>query len=909
MASKNYYLQDKTQALTFPGGVNLNKDPKAILDSQATQAKNLYPSISGILQKRPGLTAEKAIGSDAGLMMYSMLGTQPNFGDNYVGHYLTPLDGSEYIFHGNLPPILLGNIPFGNNNNALGVGGFVATGVASRQVEPVCYCKIGSEILATRKQGFTYSLDKSQKGLLSIGKGFQDFKNDGQTQTIPVVPSVVCTYKGRACYFNFGVGMENWGVMSDSINQVVGSNSPAYLIIGSDVLSANGRHLNFGAIAGERIIAAFEVMLQAVGSPTDSALVILTNRSMLICTGEINNTFDTGASGYLGSFNIAKVNYDVGCASPNTVVHTPYGYVWASATDVWMLAGNVPVKIGTNITQALQACPPDCTKFWTAAYCKDPGVYVLDIIINRGIDDSFLQHNQWWLPLNDASMPQNADQARWFGPMVCERDNGLQTTPYDTASTYHGGICTSQDETEIVKVVCDYGYSDGLHSNVTLVSCTNQGSSDDITFMVASQGRKWAPSDLVNQGEIIRPGFVLNNGRLFWALVGGTTDTTEPNWPADGTGVATDGSVVWLGITGSFGSARSPYRSLNFGTTNEADPTLLSDYRSKLFAFGSPGLDKQYKRIEASAYASIPTLVTTSIIANGGSTKQIAGEATFGQNYSLRAGDGVDQTIIGEGEMEGRSMRPLETANIIRGKYLQAEFEDSGKIVIDETNNALVFGIFNRAGGTFVTTYQANIALSTNGAQNIRIFGNMQELMLAVKLAMDVAIGVTFVPGPDINLGGISVPSTGAFSPAGVTVQGIYPYFQNIGAQINSRARTDNFIALLHGASDAVDVGNTVPFIPAGGTFDFRKSRRLMAIMGFDNDTTPGTADLTGFGGPDNIFYRPETFSLADGYPANSAGIWAQNQVGYTHSGRLAYGGGVMIVRPTNVSPLQNANR
>lgn len=924
-SGKRWYLEDVEQQLVFAGGVNLNRDSKAIADAQSVKAQNLFPTQSGILEKRPGLIAEKFVSTNSILSPFSQVASPIGAGFDYVGHMLANDSGTEFIWCGNLPDIGVFNTTLAQNNLAVDIGNTVS-GSGSNQCEPLCYAKFGTQVLVTRKGGV--GLIQNVKGLTAAGVnpstntptffGYT-FTNDGQTQKINMTPAVVATWKGRAFYANFGIGMGHWGVLSDATG-IPGSNSPNYLIVGSDCLASNGRHIEFQQIAGETIIGAFESILMMEGSPTDSALVILTQKSMLILTGDFSQTTDTGQNSLVGTLSVAKVNFDVGLSSPNTIVRTPYGVVWASATDVWMLQGNTPVKIGTNITQALQNTPPEAVKWWTAAYCKDPGVYILDIITARGTDDSVLVHNQWWLQLNDAVMPQNANQAMWYGPMIVQRDCGQGTT-------FHGGVCLSKDETNIVKLVTDKGYGDGARTGTTLVSCTTRGGSDDISFQMASTGRIWQPNEFVNIGEVIRPTFTRNNGRLYVAILfsgNQTTGATEPHWDGTAGQVIADFDITWMELTGTVGShvllpptdRYSPYRALNYDAPNDTpqtDITNSSDFRTKAFAFGEPGLAKMHKRMEVSAYSSIPMVLPAYAISNGGSVNRQCGQSTFGQTYGLAADDGVDGTIIGDGEFQARSMRPLDNA-IVRGQYIQYQLTDvftgslAGKYVLDPSNNSLVFGVIT--DDPFITLYEATIALDPT-IGNIAIYNDIEGLINAMLIAMNAAIfpfGNNF--GSHRDIGGIDVPSPSPFT-FQAHVSGAANYFQNIKLVMNNRGNSgDSMFALFHGASDgvALNPGNSSGLFVNSGVYDLRKSRRLMAILGFDNDTTPGLADLTIYSGPATVFYRPEV-QPPTGLPANSGVVWAQNQVAHRRTGRFQWGGGVIIARPTNVPPLSNGNR
>src|SRR5690349_881117 len=55
---------DVDQEVIFAGGLDLNKDPKALADRNHVLSKNMFPNVSGILWKRPGLTVAQFVGEN-----------------------------------------------------------------------------------------------------------------------------------------------------------------------------------------------------------------------------------------------------------------------------------------------------------------------------------------------------------------------------------------------------------------------------------------------------------------------------------------------------------------------------------------------------------------------------------------------------------------------------------------------------------------------------------------------------------------------------------------------------------------------------------------------------------------------------------------------------------------------------
>lgn len=281
-------------------------------------------------------------------------------------------------------------------------------------------------------------------------------------------PQVVAAYNDRLVYGNFGPGLEGQILFSDSFSKstFTGTSVPKIpLTVGLSDAGAFARALLIGGSRdGDRIVAMKEIMLTAVGTVPQKALLILKEYSTWLLTGEPNQTTDdTSKLPPLGDVKIARVAFNCGCASPETVVTTPYGTIWAGPDDVWMFQyGQIPLRIGSKIRPALLRTPASMRYRWHAAYHN--GFYRLAIdSAGAGVTDDSPCGDQFWLDLREGPPQGQADveiqsNAQWWGP----QQFAFMT---DTAGDYQQGTRNMFTETRANEPPALYGVEPGIASN------------------------------------------------------------------------------------------------------------------------------------------------------------------------------------------------------------------------------------------------------------------------------------------------------------------------------------------------------------------------------------------------------------------------------------------------------------
>lgn len=435
------------------GGVNLLADPRNIRDDELVKAGNLVPVKPGVLQTRPAIQIS---GSIAGV---SASNTPLAF---RFGPWLdSPMFGLFY------------QPAAGATNPSVSVVGLTPTGEVLVPAQTlVNYGPAGD--LAVRPwimpfAGRLYFLPgngAADFAALSIGRGepaavpfsFAGSNNDG------LRPRVSSAYRNRVVWANFGVGYENTIVFSDNF-------APG--VVGNDVLAANGRNVTIvSAGDGDEIVGLVEVMLTSVGTPTQSALLVLRRYSSYLVVGEPDQT-----TGGTSSLEINRMSVAAGCASPWTIVSTPYGVIWAGLDDVWMFrAGQNPYPIGTKLRPALERTPRDLGYKLSASYFN--GFYRLALFgeAQVTIDRTSRVLDQWWVDLRRGA-PNDADNATWWGPQQFEFTDSTSSTtggfnvvarddrPGSVAALYGLEFAVGSDEQNtlaIIKYDTDNSYDNSI---------------------------------------------------------------------------------------------------------------------------------------------------------------------------------------------------------------------------------------------------------------------------------------------------------------------------------------------------------------------------------------------------------------------------------------------------------------
>lgn len=379
--------------IDISGGVNLLKDPRRVGANEVVYAQNLVPSDPGVYRTRPAIAfAGQALTPSSGGTLATVMDALlqpilPARGD-LVATAIFPVGVSS-----NDTILFSGNSELSITQATLGV----------RNLRPWMVTLAGKVFVlggpgaSATARTVEFSVDPSTHDLLQANFAFAGTGNGA------VRPRLVAGYRSRYVWANFGTGYENTLVFSD--NFVPGT-------VGNDVLASNGRNVSLvSTYDGDEIVGVVEVMTSNVGSPAQAALLVLRRRSAFLLTGEPDQT-----TGGTNSLVVNRLAVDAGCASPWTIVKTPYGTIWASEDDVWLMdVGSVPRPIGIKIRKALRQSPPGLLYRWTAAYFD--GFYRLAVYSEgQGPTELDPLGEQWWLDLRDGAPRSHAD-ARWWGPM------------------------------------------------------------------------------------------------------------------------------------------------------------------------------------------------------------------------------------------------------------------------------------------------------------------------------------------------------------------------------------------------------------------------------------------------------------------------------------------------------------
>jgi hypothetical protein len=389
--------------LTFEGGVNRFDNSRSIRDDQAYTLKNVIPIGPGVMGTRGGLSPSAEVISGVALGITSSVAP------------LAALFPPRAVGTINLVLAYLGVDSGGAGANTrlwfvgtvLGGATTVSQSAAAMTLErrpsmtyfnKKVYCLVGTPL--TGRSGYVLAEDGS-----ALGYGLSDFNFNG-TQTTRPIPAGMCGYRRRAVFWDLGTGYEDYIVFSDP-------DDPA--TVGDDILDSDGRAFRVGSRDAGRVMHCREVMLNAVGSPAQSALLVLRERAAYLLTGEPNRTTDV--TEYIPPDMItSKFNVDCGCVAGSTVVETPHGIFWASEDDVWCWrAGQIPFRVGTHIQNELRNQNP-AGRRWLMHAEYFNGFYRLAMqSISKTAAQTDPCDRQWWLDIRYGA-PEDFTKARWFGP-------------------------------------------------------------------------------------------------------------------------------------------------------------------------------------------------------------------------------------------------------------------------------------------------------------------------------------------------------------------------------------------------------------------------------------------------------------------------------------------------------------
>lgn len=726
-------------------GVNLLTDPLALGDAELQLSANAFPTVPGKLMKRPAIrpTAFPAL-AGTGLCVAAFAGPASEKYD-----------------------LITARVPYGANETQLEVwmGGQLAANAMGASYsafrEPgtrPCIFEVNGHVIVLPNAGtaaypgfVALVPPKTTLSAFNVSDYYWaswDFKagSNGEfptrTQATPIYPRVGCGYRGSAVYGNLGVGFEKYILYADwGSNFPVGYAKgtvgyyPQYGMVFNDALSVNGGVLKLNGGKGSRIVGMTEVALSQSGALMETAVLVLSERDAWLCTGHPLNSWDpnTGNNPLYGDWKPNLLSYEVGCAAYETIVRTPYGTIWASDDDVWMMmTGGLPMRIGTKIRPRLQSAPPNFQSFWYGVY--DPcGVYRLGI----ATDDSYSMdvggttyevpvYDEWWLDLRGGP-PRNSDEASWWGPQkmrpvadkaanysrmspafVSQRPGQRRRVMHVVESTGmtidSGGIPQPRNKTLLTGLSQCIGDSTIEESADSKVDCAAP---------LATAARKWQPSTDYSTGDIVRP---MGEFKGLWYICIASTSpntsrATEPAWPGLAGSVLDGGSgglytMTWWEV-GEYMMTPNQLGAWDGATvgTNQCEVTV--DVRTKEMSYGDVASGKTMLKTKISAAAHPGQKLGVNFIQEVGSFSELsnvnvnnplatAESGNLGQSTVL--GSGVIQTALGpalSGRLVHRAFHAHENTRI---KYDSATLQliDYTGFTIDDTNNKLFVALMDK---------------------------------------------------------------------------------------------------------------------------------------------------------------------------------------------------------------------
>lgn len=385
--------------IPMTGGINLLSDPRNIRDDELVKSGNLVPVRPGTLQTRGAVQALPGT-IDDGFSLSANVPLSAMFAPWMDG----PLAVTVRSTSGSTTTTSLAL-----NGEKDGDSGTVMP-LAGNPMRPWMFVFNGSLFCVPATNVDSPAYYNNYANWSGLNPAWLAFTFSGTGNSL-IRPKLGVAYRNRVAWAHFGVGYENTLVFSDNF-------APG--TVGNDVLASNGRNVSLVAAAdGDEIIALVPVMLTSVGTPLESALLVLRRYSSFLIAGEPDQT--TGGTSTLA---VNRMSVAAGCESPWAVAYTPYGVLWASGDDVWCFSqGQNPRQIGTKIRPALQRTPRVLGYKLSATYHN--GFFRLMAFgANQSTlnDDSALGE-QYWLDLRNG-LPQGPDDARWWGPATFTFLNG-----------------------------------------------------------------------------------------------------------------------------------------------------------------------------------------------------------------------------------------------------------------------------------------------------------------------------------------------------------------------------------------------------------------------------------------------------------------------------------------------------
>ncbi len=467
-------------------GVNRHTDPALLENTEAYSTQNMVVQ-GGALQARPGADFSLALDTDIALGAQNHWLVSPIL--KLWPSTITP-DGKHYgavmsMWKAHTGTGFLSLLVKFDPTTGVATGNFGYNGSGSGMLcKPQSFNVQGNMYFVGSGWADQTGVSAEYPMLKLVSGGTLSLYDWSVGQAIQTSPSVACVYRDRVVYGGFYVS----GASGDAIRDyVVFSDHHLPNVIGANAVSAGGRAFEVGNYLEDgRMVAMVNIMQTSVGSPSESAVLVLRERAAYIITGEPNESTDVVDVDHpiLGDLVISKISVACGCASAETIVHTPYGLIWASTDQVWIFPeGQVPRPVGLNISDELRATPNWSRHSWHAVYFD--GYYRLAVTdasqttifstypypqanVWSGFGNvssantSVPCTRQWWLDLHSGG-PRGDEDARWFGPMVyafdCGGTSAMAVAPpkYAAATTNQAPVlyCVSTDEDNDPTILVD----------------------------------------------------------------------------------------------------------------------------------------------------------------------------------------------------------------------------------------------------------------------------------------------------------------------------------------------------------------------------------------------------------------------------------------------------------------------
>lgn len=185
-----------------------------------------------------------------------------------------------------------------------------------------------------------------------------------------------------------------------------------------DSLLADATANIVGGDDADAIVGLADTAVLGGAQAVDPYLVVFKQRGVWLGQGFPPTSTDNG------TLKFVQLMRNEGCVSKDTITATPFGLIWCSGQNVWLLPpGQEPVRLGDRIAEFLKTLPRSYSAGWHATYSN--GIYMLSVpggdyseYIAQNVDDAsaaygFVPAQQFWLDLR-----WGLDKAAWWGPMM-----------------------------------------------------------------------------------------------------------------------------------------------------------------------------------------------------------------------------------------------------------------------------------------------------------------------------------------------------------------------------------------------------------------------------------------------------------------------------------------------------------